>query len=218
MTLTPTDDACATRADILAGDWARWPCPNPDSTCQAELEPGVHAMALQSSDGSIATILKSVSYTVPAGWSLPANTAATLGRPNDPGTMAISMTLDVAPHSQAADCADTPEPSVGTTVDAMAGWLTHVPGLVSTKPTEISIGGYYGKSIDVSVSPSRNLSCQFTNVPRTVFTFTDPAPTVDDSLDFGEHPHGPRRRCGLALRPARPRGGPQPAHRGERTR
>jgi len=183
LTLTPVTDACRSRATILAGDWTRWPCPNPLSTCQTELSPGRHVSSFMNMDPNVpatsSTFLTGYSYSVPVGWSQLESQNA-LGRPNDPGTMAVTLTLDVAPHSQAPDCPDAKEPGVPTTVAAMAQWLTRVPGLVATTPTPINIGGYDGLMLDVSVAPTWRLTCQFTSgAERIVFTFTDRVPVAD---------------------------------------
>ena len=191
LTLAPVTDACRSRATILAGDWTRWPCPNPLSTCQAELAPGRHALSFQLPDGSATTILKSVAYTVPTGWSQLDNSPS-LGRPNDPGTMALSLTLDVAPHSQASNCPDSVAPGVERTVSALSDWLTYLPGLVTTAPTAITIGGYHGVLLDLSAAPTWSLICDLTSdgQVRTVFTFTDPAPQSGGGVVIRDHLQG----------------------------
>ncbi len=180
MTLTPVGESCSPRADILAGDWTRWPCPNPDSVCGPELDPGLHHSSFTApgdpnSPTSPAHVLSGYSYVVPAGWSSIWNG---LGRPNDPGTMSISLTVDVAPHSQAANCPDAVEPGVGSTPADLATWLQGLPGLVTTTPTPVTIGGHSGLLMDVSVAPAWRLVCQqfYPDAPhRSVFTFTDRA-------------------------------------------
>jgi hypothetical protein len=176
LTLSLVDDACTTRAIILAGDWTRWPCPNPDSSCQTELAPGRHDDPLTPRLAGLATY----SYTVPAGWSHLGNDANALGRRNDPASMAITLSQDVAPHSQTG-CPDAVEPGVGSSATAMADWLAHLPGLVSTTPTPITIGGYRGLMLDVSVASSWSLTCEYTDPAgeRVVFTFTDLMPGPD---------------------------------------
>jgi hypothetical protein len=186
LTLTLVSDACVTRAGILAGDWTRWPCSNPYSTCQAELQPGHHVSSFLNMDPNAPAtppaFLIGYSYTVPVGWSQLESQNA-LGRPNDPGTMAVSLTLDVAPHTQAPDCPDAEEHGVPNTVGAIADWLTRVPGLVTTTPTPITIDGYRGLMLDVSVAPTWRLTCQYTSgAERIVFTFTDRIVTADGNL------------------------------------
>jgi hypothetical protein len=185
LTLGLVADPCGPRSGILAGGWSRWPCPNPASVCQPQLAPGQHTTAFaryvdpNSVSSPPPTALSSYSYTVPAGWSDVGNAVggnASLGRPNDPYTMAITLTLDVAPHSQAADCRDVPESGVGLSPTAMADWLASLPALVATAPQPITIGGYNGQMVDVSIDPSWTLGC-FGDAPsRLDWTFTDPVP------------------------------------------
>ena len=207
MTLTPVTEACSSRADILAGDWTRWPCPNPDSVCAPELEPGLHnASFAPYGDPNVPApsppVLSGYSYVVPAGWSSLQNI---LARPNDPRTMAITLTLDVAPHSQAATCLDPVEPGIGNP-DAvepgvgsgpadLATWLQGLAGIVATTPRPVTIGGHSGLLMDVSVAPAWRRACQqlYPDAPaRAVFTFTDPVdspvrPFIRDVLEGNAH-------------------------------
>ena len=120
MTLTPLGEACPPRADVLAGGWTRWPCPNPDSVCGPELEPGLHhsrsRRAWRSQRRRRHRRVLSGFLRRPWGWS---SYERAWARPNDPGTMAITLTLDVAPHSQAANCPDAVEPGVGSAPAAL---------------------------------------------------------------------------------------------------
>ena len=178
MTLARVDDACETRAAVLTGDWTRWPCPNPDSVCEPELAPGIHTSPFVPGDGpsdqsSPTTFLTTFSYTLPHGWGQIDNT--TLGRPNDPYSMAILVIPDVAPHTQASDCRDGVEPGVDRTTVGLTHWLASLPGLVTSKPIPIEIGGYKGLSLDLAVAPTWMIPCQqfFSNPVRAVFTFAD---------------------------------------------
>lgn len=206
MTLTPVVEACPQRADVLAGDWTRWPCPNPDSVCGPELEPGLHHSPFAPYGDYIPAlpppVLSGYSYVVPAGWSSLQNI---LARPNDPRTMAITLTLDVAPHSQAATCLDPVEPGIGNP-DAvepgvgsgpahLATWLQGLAGIVTTTPTPVTIGGHSGLLMDVSVASAWRRACQqlYPDAPaRAVFTFTDPVdspvrPFIRDVLEGNAH-------------------------------
>jgi hypothetical protein len=170
LSLTPVADACATRASILTGDWDRWPCPSAVSVCNPALAPGRHGLAFGPFEAPT-SILSGFSYTVPSGWS-EANFG--LGRPNDPNGMGINVYEDAGPHSQALDCPDTVEPGVGETVPAIMSWLANRPGLVTTEPTPISVGGYSGLMLDATLAPSWALTCQYSPYGEPVlFTFTD---------------------------------------------
>jgi hypothetical protein len=182
LILVLINDACSARAAILGGEWLPWPCSNPDSDCQPELTPGRHVsdhfwpIVTPASDSN-----NKFAYVVPAGWSVTNDTDRTfsLGRPNDPGNVGINVSLDVAPHSQAADCPDAREPGIDTTAVAISSWLSTLPGLVATAPTAAVIDGHHGAMLDLHVASSRDAPCQFSNVARTVFTLTDLVPSAE---------------------------------------
>ena len=129
------------------------------------------------------TYMRGYSAEVPAGWSRLAF-GNSLARPNDPATMAINLILDVAPHSQTPGCDDTVEPGVATDAKALADWLTTLPGLVTTTPTPITIGGSDGWLVDASLDPAWAIPCRENHNDPThvLFTFTDPAHDPNDGV------------------------------------
>ena len=183
MFLTPIRDDCLARAGIMTGAWTRWPCPNPDSVCAPELTPGVHHSSFAPNGDpnalpSSPPALTGYSFTVPAGWSSSQNA---LARPNDPAAMAIRLAPYVAPRLQ-AECPDDVEPGVGSSPTDIATWLQGLPGLVTTTPTPVTIGGHKGLQMDVSVAPAWRQPCQqyFGDAPaRVVFPFRDPVDLLE---------------------------------------
>ncbi len=178
LTLTALQDECAIRAQILGGDWSRWPCPNPASRCDPELAPGLHSAAFEGGDRIPFTpVLYGYSYSVPAGWS---GFGTYLMRRNDPVPMSIYVGLDVAAASQRSDCVDEIQAGVGSTAAALTNWLATVPGLVATAPVPITVGGYEGLTVDLSVAPNwvspchttSNWSSDGTPIPRFLLTLT----------------------------------------------
>ena len=114
LTLTPTDDPCSTRSDILAGDWVRNVCRGTDG-CHEELQPGTYTSSLFNalSSSSSAYDYGQFSYTVPAGWSntqdWPGN--YNLHRLGDPPGRGDPLLRDVVPHIQDYDsCLTAEEP------------------------------------------------------------------------------------------------------------
>jgi hypothetical protein len=191
LTLSPLDDSCAPRSAYLAGAWSRWPCPNPASLCQPELTPGRHSAAFQpyaDSNGNPpapSPYLREYLYTVPTGWSELGNENG-LGRPNDPGSMAVKLIQNVAPRSQASDCHEGVAPGIGRTSKAIADWLAGLPALVATSPQPITVGGYNGQLVDVSLAPTWTISC-FGDPPAPIdFLFTDPQATAEGGVSIRE--------------------------------
>jgi hypothetical protein len=178
MTLAPLGDLCPARAAVLAGDWTRWPCPNPKSTCKPELTPGKHQSPFVSAvppgeQALPSTYLAAFNFAVPPGWSLIDN--RTIGQPNDPYSKSIYLLPDVAAHSQDPNCRDAIEPGVGATAAELAQWLASLPGLVTTTPTPIEIGGYGGVMLDLTVAQGWTIPCRefFSDPVRAVFTFAN---------------------------------------------
>ena len=58
----------------------------------------------------------------------------------------------------------------------MAEWLADHPGLDSTSPRPVTIGGFDGFSVDLAVAPSWTKTCPFSGGEPTVPLFTDSDP------------------------------------------
>jgi len=158
LTLAAVQDACRVRASILSGDWSRWPCPNPDSLCGSELTPGAHEATFEGDPATpFNPAISGFAYSVPVGWSSVGGTF--LSRRNDPTATFIYVSLDVAAASQRPDCANQVQAGVGSTAAALTSWLAALPGLSSTPPAPITIGGYEGLMVDVSVAPDWVTPC-----------------------------------------------------------
>ena len=191
LTLTPATDACSTRSDILAGDWARTGCGSHNGSCLGPLQPGTYTSgpfnALSST--STAYTYGQVSYTVPAGWVNADDRTGSfrLGRSIDPVNSGIYMFRDVVPHSQDESCPETAAPGVDRTPEAFADWLRTLPGLVATAPVAVEIGGLTGFMVDVSLDPAWTHTCPYSKGKAMVSTFTDsdPAPGYDWNVGAG---------------------------------
>jgi hypothetical protein len=191
LTLTPATDVCSTRSDILAGDWARTACASRDGWCLGPLQPGTHTSGLFNplSSTSTAYTYGQVSYTVPAGWVNAEDRTGDfrLSRPIDPVNSGIYMFRDVVPHSQDESCPETAAPGVERTPEAFADWLSTLPGLVTTAPRAIEVGGLSGFMVDLSVDPAWTHTCPYSQGTPMVSTFTDsdPAPGYDWNVGAG---------------------------------
>jgi hypothetical protein len=170
LTLTARDDACASRAAILPGDWTRSTCDLTAQGCITQLSPGRHdAIGFRPFGGS-----GSASYAVPAGWAvtyLPptwqndtASSIFDLRRQSD-GSSPISIWSNVVPtawrpiaNSSPPSCEDAAV-GVAKTPQAVATWLATVPGVVASAPEPITIGGLAGVMVDLSLSPGWTMHC-----------------------------------------------------------
>jgi hypothetical protein len=99
-----------------------------------------------------------ITYTIPERWingkDLPGNFLLQLEA--DPRYLGIFR--DVATPFE---CEEHPDPSVGQSVAAYSEWLTAHPGLVTTEPQPVSIGGLNGVFMDITVDPSWAETCPF---------------------------------------------------------
>lgn len=125
-------------------------CPNPHGgVCLGPLAAGSYLTS--SFDPPIG-------YTVPDGW---------VNLEDLPGNFLLQMTDDVrylgiyqnvrAP----AECAEAWAAGVGGTVDDLAGWYTSHPGLTTTEPEDVKVGGLSGVFLDISLDPSWDVTCPY---------------------------------------------------------
>ena len=94
--------------------------------------------------------------------------------------------------SQDRPCSDEVEPGVGRTVDDLVAWLPSVPGLITTTPEPITIGGHAGQMIDIGLDPAGTATvCEGSIEP--IVAFLNPGIAVGESqrtrlilLDLGD--------------------------------
>jgi hypothetical protein len=142
-------------------------CPNPHGgTCRGDLPAGQYRTS---------TFHPAVTYTVPAGWTnaedLPGNVL--LYQQDDPqdGTLGgsyVGIYQDV--WAAAIDCAESPQPDVGSRPADLVAWYRSVPGLIVSLPKAVTVGGLSGTQIDLALKPNDD-TCQFdglSGVPLTI--------------------------------------------------
>lgn len=204
LTLIPIADACGPRAAALAGDWVHVGCTVDEGWCLGDLEPGIHRSTVFTPFVPAASWqydYGQLTYTVPAGWRNIADCAwcYVLEQQDAPVNTNINVWSEVVPHAQGDQCSTAPEPGVGRTADEIVSWLTALPGLVTTTPEPISIGGLEGTMVDLSVSPTWTASCPYAYSPDLplVSTFSDPI--AGDGFDWNIQGDGRTRIIALDL-------------------
>jgi hypothetical protein len=163
-------DPCAAREDALNGDWVRADLPS-NLGPLAELSAGRHETSLfdpfddPNRPGQL-------SFTVPEGWRREMDQGDSLllhdanppiqGQPPDDTFITVLARPRMAAElEEGADCIGmTVAPDVGTTVDEMVAAITTRPGIVSTTPANVSIGGYDGVQLDLAMDPAWSGGCQ----------------------------------------------------------
>ena len=132
---------------------ASWPVPSP-------LAPGTYT--------SVA-FKPAVTFTVPAGWEKPDDSAGYLQvRPLGDEVNGVHFFAAPAALSQAANCPRSAEPNVGTSSIQLIAWIRSLKGLTVGLPGLATIGGLPATSLDMSIAPGWTTSCSFANGLPTV--------------------------------------------------
>ncbi len=118
-------------------------------------------------------------YTVPGGWENAQDRSGNfvLQKTGDVRYLAVYQNVK-AP----AECEDVPAPGVGTSVEELTEWYTTHPGLVVTEPVEVTVGGLTGVFLDISLDPSWDVTCEFSE-GRPVVPFL----LKDDPMSYAHH-------------------------------
>jgi len=187
LTLDAVSDTCSARSTALSGGWDRVGCAitNPNDACLGNLDPGAHVSTLFTPfvpPASWAYDQGRFAYVVPAGWSNPGDgfSGYTLAKVGGTANEAINAFSDIQAHSQDTSCPQLPEPGIGRTARALATWLATLPGLVTTTPASVTVGGLSGFQVDISVAPGWTHGCGGGPV---VSTFTD-SDTANQGFDW----------------------------------
>lgn len=137
--------------------------PTPTSagyTIGAELQPGTYSSQVFNTP---------TQFTVPAGWKVFEDQSGQFGLAivaND--GPCICFWRDVSLMS--ATCAESPEPGVETTAEAIAHGLANRPGILASEITPVNVGGLSGVRIDVRLDPTWTGTCPFSPGNPTVPT------------------------------------------------
>ncbi|HEU4918916.1 MAG TPA: hypothetical protein VFT20_04205 [Candidatus Limnocylindrales bacterium] len=183
VTFTLVKDDCAARAAVIPGEWLRSDCPDSGNFCLGDLEPGRYSS--HYIDPFVAPGVDwrprfgAISYEVPGGWANNGDwpTEYTLVPVDaDAPWTGIYVVTDIVIVSEEDHCSETPDSNVGRTADAMVAWLADAPGIVSTEPEGVEIGGLSGYALDLSMDPSWTETCPFSNGQPTRGLFTDSQP------------------------------------------
>lgn len=135
-------------------------CDEAGATCAGKLTAGVvSSNAFQPK----------LTFTVPAGWNntLDTNRKYTL-RYNFAPSHFLQVITQIAIPEQTADCSRAAKAGAGSGVADWVAFLTTNPGLVTTKPAAITVGGYAGMQLDLHVASSWTATCPNSLGPAVV--------------------------------------------------
>jgi hypothetical protein len=135
------------------------PCPNPHGgDCLGRLAAGEYETTLFS---------PRITYTAPDGWTnledLPGNFQMAMqadeeGQDTPRGGSYLGIYRNV--RAPALNCREAWEQGVGWTPAELAAWYQTVPGLITSEPLPVTVGGFDGLQIDLALEPGVE-ACSF---------------------------------------------------------
>ena len=119
-------------------------CQPSEPDCIGPLAPGIH---------SSANLITPFTFEVPDGWTKNLDVPGSFNLTSSAFPAgAIAVIPDWAIVSQRR-CTLAPEPGLGRSVDDLVTWLTEHPGLITSKPVPVALGGLEGQMLDVRKDP-----------------------------------------------------------------
>ena len=112
-----------------------------------------------------------LTFTVPAGWNNPLDTRGSFdlwtrgwSRGNDPDDPGIYLFyhpgLRVSTQPRAVDgCSNVVDETVGVSAAELAEWIAVHPGVETTGPSPVSVGGLAGYRLDLSIASGWEKTC-----------------------------------------------------------
>lgn len=133
-------------------------CQPSESECIGALAPGIHTTD---------NLITPVTFQVPEGWSKTLDVPGSfelVPRAFPTGHVGIRPEWAIANQAR---CTSDPEPGLGRTVDDLVAWLTEHPGLITSTPEPVTLGGLEGQVLEVRKDPEWSGPC-----PGRVSLFT----------------------------------------------
>jgi len=193
LTITSGDDACAPRVDALIGEWRRSDCRDPGNWCLGELEAGPQTSLFfdpyLAEFGPPIARHGALTYEVPDGWAnaddrthlytLMRASAYQEGGSLDCIDCPDSIWLSANPRAVSIDCSEeVADEAIGSSADALAGWVRGHPGLVVSEGPAISVDGRQTFVLDIMAPEEYADACVDPELDRSfVPLFTHPGYT-----------------------------------------
>jgi hypothetical protein len=174
LTIQPGTDDCDVRAQVIPGSYQRAACRSEDNACLGELEAGDYVSHYfePRPDGPWAARHGAMAFTVPSGW------AAYTDFPNSFGLTPAdqysafdgqdcydcsgdrdTITILGNPGAATEDCLETNVPGIGSAAQDLVDWLVAHPGLVTSEPEAVTVGGLPAISILIEGSEDWTGTC-----------------------------------------------------------
>lgn len=119
-------------------------CQPSDPDCIGALAPGTH---------SSANLITPFTFEVPDGWAKNLDVPGSFNLTSSAfstGTIAVIPDWQVVTQRR---CSLDPEPGLGRAVGDLVTWLTEHPGLITSTPTPVALGGLEGQVLEIKKHP-----------------------------------------------------------------
>ena len=116
-----------------------------------------------------------VTFTLPAGWWIPSDSANYFGvQPVTSDAIGVHLFRDPIAASQDLACPTAAEPGIGSTSGELATWIRGLDGLEVSDPRMATVGGLRGVELDIAITADWAASCPFADGLPTVPLFVGP--------------------------------------------
>jgi hypothetical protein len=127
----------------------------------------------------------SLTYTIPDGWFTSDQPTEYVFQVSDQALDGIYLFRDPRAHSQAPDCPQTADLTIGTSAKELTDWIAALPGLTATPPKAVTVGGLPGYTLDVRVAPSWKHACPYSDGEPVVPLIVDGGPNYELDWNVG---------------------------------
>jgi len=118
---------------------------------------------------STRTFRPTLTFTVPDGWELLADTPNWVQlRPTGEADLGLYLFRNAQAASQDAACPTTPADGVGMTSSELVTFYRGLPGVVAGSPALVTVGGLHGSAVDLGLASDWTRSCPFADGVPTV--------------------------------------------------
>jgi hypothetical protein len=177
LTLTAIEDPCAVRSSSLTPTWTREGCSNPDGgRCLGALPAGTFQTVRFQPRAALAqpprTRYGGLTYTLPEGWASFADWAQWTGLAPveaynamlaDPGAWPDQIRVLARPAAMDATQRCDPflaDLTVGRNAADLVTYIREHPGITSSEPVAVTVGGRPGTQLDVDIADDWDATCE----------------------------------------------------------
>jgi hypothetical protein len=138
--------------------------------------PATPRAALAAGEYTTGAFSPAITYALPDGWLVAGDGATYFAlQPVATDAFGIHVFRSPLPASQDAACPIAAVPDVGATASELMDWIVARPGLAAGEPASVTLGGLFGRQVDLAIVEGWAASCPFANGLPTVPLFVSAA-------------------------------------------